>query len=71
MTEILNPVTNVYGKNCIGCQRHGKDIMLTFVDCNENGGVTGEIYDIFVSEAQAMGLMENILDVIQRNEKED
>lgn len=43
----------VHGKDCSGCKRHEKAIMLTYIE-NKEGA---EIIDLFLTQEQAEGLI--------------
>ena len=52
--EIKAKIVQVYGKSCIGCQRHEADVMVSVL--TENGGIT----DIFLSQEEANRLGEKL-----------
>lgn len=43
------------GKDCIGCQKHQKDIMISYTSKGED-----QIIDLFLTEYQARTLLENL-----------
>ncbi len=47
---------NVYDKNCLGCKRHQKDVMITIsTSAIDDTGL--EFNDYFLTQAQALDLM--------------
>ena len=53
ITEVLvhkGGNVNVYASECVGCKRHGADVMVSASDAD------GNIFDIFLTPDQALGL---------------
>lgn len=63
MKEAIVTYINAYGKDCVGCTRHKKDIMLAYnSEGNEN------IVDLFLTRKQAEDLLNEISGALSRNE---
>jgi hypothetical protein len=60
----------VRGKNCNGCVRHKKDVIVSFaVPCTEENKKSVEFIDIFLTTEQAEGLLTKLMKVIDQNEQ--
>lgn len=60
--KFITNVANAYGKECNGCKRFNKDVMLTFY--NEN---TKEIVDVFLDNDMALELKNKLEQVLLNN----
>lgn len=70
-TEFLAENVTVHGKNCVGCQRWDRDIMVSFMDKNKSydGGI-GTYFDLFLTTEQAIRLRDGLTKELKRNDKE-
>lgn len=59
---LKNPYIASFGKNCIGCQKHNTDIMISATSIDYS-------IDIFISEKDAKELIEDLQTTIKRNNK--
>lgn len=58
--EIIN--TNVFGKGCIGCLAHKKDIMIAY---NYQG--SDDIVNLYLTTEQAKNLLDNLKKQLKNN----
>lgn len=66
MNEAIIKEIRAFGKGCLGCERHKKDIMLAYnSEGNEN------IVDLFLSQKQAEGLVSELSEALSRNEQKE
>ena len=56
--------TTVHGKECIGCKKHKKDIMIAYTDKNSD-----EITDLFFTDEQAKSLLKRLKERIEENKE--
>lgn len=58
-TEFIAESIKIYDKNCIGCIRWDRDIMISFIDNNKKYKDTDihETFDLFLTQAQASELI--------------
>jgi hypothetical protein len=63
--EFIVKTMHVYGKNCLGCQYHKKDVMLSF---STPEGL--RIHDIFLTNAQAQQLIIQLRKTLRNNEQD-
>jgi hypothetical protein len=70
MMEILNPSLSLHDKQCIGCKKHGKEVMLTIMHKEGREGDRSEFIDVFLTHEQARDLSKKLLGVILQNEEE-
>lgn len=61
--EIKVANAQAYSRTCLGCQRHGADIMLSFQDDQD-----GQIHDVFMTEDQALALRVRMGEILERQE---
>jgi hypothetical protein len=61
--EGVTKVATAYNKNCIGCKRFERDVMVSFM-------MDKEFCDIFLTTEQAKYLVKRINEVLKRNEEE-
>lgn len=59
----------VHDKNCLGCAKHKKDIMIS-VDQGDGIIEKYEFFDIFLTDKQAKYVMEELAEALKKNEKE-
>jgi len=60
--EIKNSIINVYGRECVGCKRHDKYIMIAISDSDEdNYG----IHDVFLTKKEAEDLINKIKEAMK------
>lgn len=64
--EINVSVIRAYSKHVSGCVRHKKDVMIAFTREKELG-----IVDLFLTQEQAISLMESLKDAIKLNDRDD
>jgi len=62
MNEFINPTISVHDRECIGCARHNKDIMVSV-------SMDGQIKDVFLSQEGAERLRDDLIECIKRNSK--
>ena len=66
-TENEIEVNNIhaYAKNCVGCSKHHKDIMIAFDTKNINHGVK----DLFLTTEQAVRLSRSLTEALKLNKQ--
>lgn len=64
--EVEAKNVRAYDKNCTGCLRHQKDVMISF-DSTEEGY---DIKDLFLTQDQAEFLLKELSEVVERNNEE-
>ena len=52
--ELIATTIRAYDSGCIGCQRHDRDIMLSFM--YEGDPERSKIHDLFLTQEQALAL---------------
>jgi len=62
MNEFFEPHITVHDRECIGCARHNKDIMVSV-------SMDGQIKDVFLSQSRAKRLRDDLIECIKRNSK--
>ncbi len=65
-TESIATSIRAYDKECIGCQRHSRDIMISYT--KENDAKRSQVYDLFLTQGQAKMLYEELGRQIAENE---
>lgn len=63
-TEKEITTIQAHDKNCIGCDRHGKYVMISYESTQDD-----EIIDLFLTQSQAKYLSERLLMCINDNLK--
>lgn len=63
--EFEAQTARAYGRKCVGCELHGKEVMLSFGV--NHGGLSTVIHDVFLTQSQAESLMRELVGVISRN----
>lgn len=61
---------HAYNKGCIGCQRFGSDVMVSFLITNEETK-GNDFVDMFLTTEQAQYLVKRINDALEQNKKQD
>ena len=64
ITEFIAKNARAYDAGCIGCKRHGKAIMVSFLDEDSE-----KILDFFLGQEEAKFLHKELGDKIAQNEK--
>jgi hypothetical protein len=64
--EIITKYISAYGKNCYGCKYHEKDVMIEVETENVNS-----YHDIFLTQEQAITLVESLQKIIKQNQQEN
>jgi len=65
--EIQIKTITAYDKNCFGCKHHNKDVMIAFKKVGESA--TDSFTDLFLTQAQAESLFDQLGDAINRNKE--
>ena len=60
---------NIYGKDCVGCLREGKDIMVSISGKNQDDRFV--FLDAFLTTEEALELIKDIQKKLKENEKYD
>lgn len=66
INETIVKNITVHGKNRIGCERHEKDVMIAYMDEEREG-----IHDLFLTSAQASGLLAALKQALESNDPRD
>lgn len=62
--ETVTKDIRCYGKHVIGCEKHNRDVMISYCGNSEI------IHDVFLTQEQAKKLSKELLEIIQRNDKD-
>lgn len=60
-TEFIAESLSVYNQECLGCQTHGRHVMVSFSRKGEP-----LVYDLFLTREQAKNLTVSLLDLVAR-----
>lgn len=63
INETIIKHISVHGQSCIGCERHEKDVMITFMDEEKEN-----VHDLFLTTSQADGLLNELKRVLESND---
>ncbi len=63
--ELIIDTINAYDKECHGCQRHNRDVMIAITQ--ENEPVEHAVHDLFLTQAQAEKLLQSLTKVVNSN----
>ena len=63
-TEVNVKNITVHDKNCIGCKKHDKYIMISYMDHNDKNN---NIIDLFLTQNQAYHLLNTLKQKIDEN----
>mgnify|MGYP001000005304 CR=1 FL=1 len=64
--EIIVKDSSVHGKNCFGCKRHKKAVLISFSTSKDL-----RIHDIFLTSAQAQQLIIQLRKTLRNNEQDE
>lgn len=64
--ELITTTITAYDANCIGCKRHSKPVMLSFMF---EGDQEDKVHDLFLTQEQAESLHQKLGEAIQRNKE--
>ncbi len=64
--EIIVKDSSVHGKNCFGCKRHNKAVLISFSTSKDL-----RIHDIFLTSAQAQQLIIQLRKTLRNNEQDE
>jgi len=61
---------HTYGKKCVGCVTHNKEVMVTYTIVEDRYS-TKEFYDLFLSKDQAKKFLNDLKETIESNELDE
>lgn len=68
-SETLAEDVAVYGRRCLGCQRHNREVMLTIQDSND--AKVCKFHDVFFTREQAELLLAKLTERLAQNDEGD
>lgn len=60
LTESIAHSIRAYGPHCIGCQRHGAHVMISYTNMPKHDEICPPIHDLFLTESQALDLLHGL-----------
>lgn len=64
--EFIAKTLHVYGKNCFGCKRHKKAVLISFSTQKDL-----RIHDLFLTNTQAQQLIIQLRKILRNNEQDE